>query len=61
MGMISKMKDTNLFEQLDEINEYIKSVKYQLEDIENTLRDSIDERNAIIREIERQGGEIDWG
>lgn len=52
---------TDMWEELDLINNQIQDLKMQREQLDEWLREAIEERTEIIREIENNGGEIDWG
>lgn len=52
---------TDMWEELDIVNVDIQKLIDQRQQIDEWLREAIEERTEIIREIENNGGEIDWG
>ncbi len=49
-----------LLDRLDEIDTLYAELKNELARIHEYIRDCGDERHEIIRELSRQGYEIDW-
>lgn len=56
------MMDTAaLDEQLAALDRERRELKHDLKEIEARLAEIADERRTLIRQIEDNGGEVDWG
>lgn len=59
MGQTMTVAD--LWEQWRTINEEIENLKYRRAQLDEEMQEAVEERNEIVRQIEAEQGEIDWG
>lgn len=60
-NMGQTMTVADLWEQWRTINEEIENLKYRRAQLDEEMQEAVEERNEIVRQIEAEQGEIDWG